>query len=222
LSSICCCSFNRLAQAVRRYGRPISVRTDNEAAFTSRTFRCALFVLGIRHQRTAPCCPWQNGRVERFFGTLKHSLDRLEVASGQALDTALGEFRFFYNHVRPHQNLASATPAEAWAGIDPLRDPVKHEFWFEAWEGLLRGYYLRRWDNAESRCRFNPGKAVRRCRVCPVPARTDERDSAPKTGNRPRRTGETGRNRSGSKTNVCQKPRFRALSLLRGHADRTT
>jgi len=86
----------------------------------------------------------QNGRVERFFGTLKDKLDRLAVDSLQALNQALGEFRFFYNHVRPHQNLGGRTPAEAWMGVNPYVDSYKKEYWFEAWDGLLRGYYLRR------------------------------------------------------------------------------
>ncbi len=136
--------INRLIQAIRRYGKPRLVRTDNEAVFASKTFRLALLALGIRHQRSAPHSPWENGRVERFFGTLKESLDRLAVDSLGPLQEALREFRFFYNHVRPHQNLAGATPAEAWAGIDPFKAGIRNEYWFEAWDGLLCGYYLRR------------------------------------------------------------------------------
>jgi len=115
-----------------------------EPVFTSRVFRVALLLLGIRHQRTDLHCPWQNGRVKRFFGTLKHSLDQLSVDSGSALACALAEFRFFYNHVRPHQNLLGLTPAEAWAGVDSFATPHENEYWFEAWDGLLQGYYLRR------------------------------------------------------------------------------
>jgi putative transposase len=134
----------KLAEAIRRYGKPRIVRTDNESVFTSRAFRLALFLLGIRHQRTDPGCPWQNGRVERFFGTLKAKLDRLAVDSFEALNAALAGFRFFYHHVRPHQSLGGRTPAEAWAGIDPFTAQHRGEYWFEAWEGLLAGYYLRR------------------------------------------------------------------------------
>ena len=130
--------------AIGRYGKPGAVRTDNESIFASRLFRFTLFAIGIRHQRTDTGCPWQNGRIERFFGTLKNKLDRLAVDSLDALTLALTEFRFFYNHVRPHQNLGGATPAEAWTGIDPYATRDKGEYWFEAWEGLLRGYYLRR------------------------------------------------------------------------------
>lgn len=136
--------ISKLLAAIRRYGKPQALRTDNESVFVSRTFRFALLILGIRHQRTDPGCPWQNGRVERFFGTLKEKLDRLAVTSFEALNGALTEFRFFHNHVRPHQNLSGHTPAEAWVGVDPFTTRPKDEYWFEAWEGLLRGYYLRR------------------------------------------------------------------------------
>jgi transposase InsO family protein len=136
--------IGKLAQAVRSYGKPHALRTDNEPVFTSRAFRLALFLLGIRHQRIDPHCPWQNGRVERFFGTLNRKLDRLGADSLVALNRALTDFRFFYNHVRPHQNLDGATPAEAWAGIGPASSAPKGEYWFEAWDGLLKGYYLRR------------------------------------------------------------------------------
>lgn len=134
----------KLIEPIRRYGKPKTVRTDNEAVFTSGVFRFALLLLGVRHQTTDLGCPWQNGRVERFFGTLKEKLDRLAVDSFQALNQALTELRFFYNHVRAHQNLEGRTPAEAWAGVQAYADSYQKEYWFEAWNGLLQGYYLRR------------------------------------------------------------------------------
>jgi len=114
-----------LIETLQRYGKPRAIRTDNEAVFTSRLFRSALALLRIRHQRTALHCPWQNGRVERFFRTLKEKLDRWAVDGTEQLELALGDFRTWYNHVRPHQHLGGATPAEAWVGIDPyVRIPV--------------------------------------------------------------------------------------------------
>ena len=86
--------LGHLFLAIGKYGTPKFLRTDNESIFTSRLFRGALFLLGIRQQRSDPGCPWQNGRVERFFGTLKNKLDRLEVVSLDALSVALGEFGF--------------------------------------------------------------------------------------------------------------------------------
>lgn len=78
----------KLVEAIKRYGKPRAIRTANKAIFTSRTFRLALLLLGIRHQRTDLHCPWQNGRVERFFGTLKQKLDQLAVDSLAALNRA--------------------------------------------------------------------------------------------------------------------------------------
>ena len=141
------CSWTLLGYlflAIGKYGKPRMVRTDNEACFNSRLFRAMLWLAGIRHQKSDPGCPWQNGRIERLFGTLKGKMNWLEVVSFDALNIALGEFRFWYNQVRPHQHLGGRTPAEAWDGVNPFAVKIKNESWFEAWDGLLQGYYLRR------------------------------------------------------------------------------
>ena len=132
-----------LLEIIRIYGKPKVIRTDNEPIFTSRLFSEGLKQLGIRHQRTDPGCPWQNGRIERLFGTLKDRLDQWQVANILQLNIDLGIFRHWYNHIRPHQNLNGKTPAEAWSGITPYAKPPKQEYWFEAWGGLLMGYELR-------------------------------------------------------------------------------
>ncbi|MDE3072711.1 MAG: transposase family protein, partial [Pseudomonadota bacterium] len=82
-----------LCDAIEQHGKPKAIRTDNEAIFQSRLFKTALGLLGIRHQTTELHCPWQNGRIERFFGTLKNKLDRWAVADGIALNTSLVVFR---------------------------------------------------------------------------------------------------------------------------------
>lgn len=135
--------LRHLLDTIEKYGKPQFLRTDNEAVFTSRLFRFGLWLLGVKHQRTDKGCPWMNGRVERFFGTLKGKLNHWEVDSVVQLNSALNQFRFWYNHVRPHQHLDGRTPAEVWAGEDVYTTKSKKELWFEAWEGLLTGYYLR-------------------------------------------------------------------------------
>jgi transposase InsO family protein len=132
-----------LLDAIEQYGKPTILRTDNEAVFTSLLFRLVLWFLGIRHQRTDLHCPWQNGRIERFFGTLKDKLDRWEVDTLEQLNGSLSQFRFWYNHVRAHQNLGGRTPAEVWQGVDVYAKRPQREYWFEAWDGLLTGIYLR-------------------------------------------------------------------------------
>ena len=103
---------------MKQYGRPQFLRTDNEAVLVSRLFRLGLWLLGIQHQRIEPGCPWQNGRVERFIGTVKRELARESVSSSNDFAIALQEIRTWYNHDRPHAHLQGRTPAEVWAGID--------------------------------------------------------------------------------------------------------
>jgi len=131
--------LENLIAAIKFYGKPKIIRTDNEAVFTSRLFRLGLWVLGIKHQTTEVACPWQNGKVERFFGTLKQKLNQWEVGNIGDLNHSLHFFRFWYNHVRPHDYLDGSTPVEKWRGSKGNAIRAK---WFEAWDGLLGGFYL--------------------------------------------------------------------------------
>jgi transposase InsO family protein len=131
-----------LLDAIERFGKPKAIRTDNEAIFRSLMFRFVLWKLDIEHQRTDLHCPWQNGRIERFFGTLKAKLDHLIVTDRNALNEALAIFRYWYNQVRPHQHLQGRTPHEAWHGIDVYRCRIRRRVEYEAWDGLLQGEYL--------------------------------------------------------------------------------
>ena len=133
-----------LLDAIERYSKPAAIRTDHESCFTGKLFRFVLWFLGIRHQVTELHCPWQNGRVERFFGTLKEKLDHWAVDGLDDLALDLGDFRAWYNHVRPHQHLCGRTPAEAWQGIDPYATPPKTVRYFTAWDGMLTGFWMRR------------------------------------------------------------------------------
>jgi transposase InsO family protein len=70
------CTWMLLAHvclAIAKYGVPYAARTDSEAMFTSKTWRLAFKLAGICRQRSRPGCPWENGRIERLFGTLKQS-----------------------------------------------------------------------------------------------------------------------------------------------------
>ncbi len=126
-----------ILDSVERFGRPRYLRRDNEAIFASRWFTVGLALVGIRHQRIDRFCPWQNGRIERVFGTLKSRLLRWWEAAGVPDDVQadLDLLRVWYNHVRPHQGLRGQVPAEVW---DPGRRGALRVF--DAWGGLLSGY----------------------------------------------------------------------------------
>jgi transposase InsO family protein len=127
-----------LLDAIERFGQPRILRTGNEPVFTSRLFRWALIVLGIRHQRTAPFAPWQNGRIERLFVTFKNRILPWLADNGipDQLDPDLALFRAWHSHARLHRHLDGLTPALAWAGKEPAGRPR----YVSEWNGLLTGF----------------------------------------------------------------------------------
>jgi transposase InsO family protein len=131
--------LRELIVAFRRFGLPKRLRVDNEACFNSHLMRSALALLGVRLQTTELHCPWQNGRIERFFGTFNQHLDRITIADADDLRCKLIEFRAWYNHVRTHQHLHGYTPAEAWDG---RTKSTRRPQWFEVWEGRISGWFF--------------------------------------------------------------------------------
>lgn len=139
--------LGHLCLAIGKHGKPRALRTDNEIVFKSFAFKTLLKLLGIRRQCTQVCAPWQNGRIERLFGTLKPLLRQLVIPSSMALGDALSEFTLFYNHCRPHQALGGLTPADALQGRNWNNFTKFSTEDFEsvgALDGLLFGYHLRR------------------------------------------------------------------------------
>ena len=81
-----------------------------------------------------------NGRVERFFGTLKEKLAQHVIQSCQQLDRDLASFLRWYHYVRPHHHLNGKTPMEALTG--KRANGRGDAFYFNQWDGLLTGFYL--------------------------------------------------------------------------------
>ena len=69
--------LGHLCLAIARHGKPRKLRTDNEAIFNSWVLEGFLKLAGIQHQTTQKHAPWQNGRIERLFGTLDPLLKQL-------------------------------------------------------------------------------------------------------------------------------------------------
>jgi putative transposase len=123
--------LGKLLIAFGEFGLPKAIRSDNASVFRTVLFRATLKLLGVRQQFTQLHSPWQNGRIERFWRTLKETLgtkpvrlqqglrvmqEQMRFASFAAMQSVLSEFRDFYNHSRPHQALSGRTPAMVWCG----------------------------------------------------------------------------------------------------------
>ena len=132
--------LREILEVIERFGVPGCLRTDNERVLTSRIFRFGLRWLGIRHQRTERCTPWQNGRIERFFGTFKEALRSRPAAEESLSDQDLRTFRFWYNHCRAHQHLDGRTPADAWN--EKPKSASDRPTFFSEWDGQLAGFFF--------------------------------------------------------------------------------
>jgi len=71
------------SQAIQKRGLPRGAMSDNGAAMVAEEFACGLSSLGIVHEKTLPYSPYQNGKQERFWGTMEGRL--LEMLEGVEL-----------------------------------------------------------------------------------------------------------------------------------------
>jgi transposase InsO family protein len=120
--------------AMRSYGVPEEVLTDNGKVFTGRFHKPGVPVEvlfdricrenGIIHRLTKIHSPTTTGKIERLHQTLQREL--LDVhgpfASIEALQAALDAWREEYNTDRPHQSLAMAFPASRFT---PASSPLE-------------------------------------------------------------------------------------------------
>lgn len=127
-----------LISAIELFDKPESIRTDNEIVFTSRLVKFAFWLLGIKHQKSDKGCPWQNGKIERFFGTFKSKLRCLPIDYETSITKLLIEYRCWYNHLRPHDYLDGQTPSEVFS---QKSKSLKQPRLFQFWDGALVGYY---------------------------------------------------------------------------------
>lgn len=113
---------NMLALArscVRAFGCPRFLVTDHGAQFRRR-FKEALGKGGVTLVKGRIKSCQFNGRVERFFRTLK-LWQRLTLFAWRRewIQKKLDTFRVWYNTERPMWTLGGRTPGETWAGKSP-------------------------------------------------------------------------------------------------------
>ena len=110
-----------LGLAMRRWGVPVEILTDNGKVFTGRFNHPPAEVLfdricrenGITHRLTQPRSPTTTGKIERFHRSLRTEFrtDRTfkDLATAQA---ELDEWVADYNTNRPHQAIGMVPPAQ--------------------------------------------------------------------------------------------------------------
>jgi transposase InsO family protein len=91
--------------------------SDNSPQFVARDFKEFILICGMTHVRASPYYPQSNGKLERWFKSLKGECIRvktpLTVEDARRLVT---EFVNHYNTVRLHSAIANVTPTDRLAG----------------------------------------------------------------------------------------------------------
>lgn len=123
-----------LALAMRTFGCPAEILTDNGKVFTGRfgpgtgevLFDLICRENGIKHILTAPRSPTTTGKVERWHKTLRREfLDGRVFDSIEHAQAELDVWVEHYNHDRPHQAIGMVAPWERFrlANTEPV-EPV--------------------------------------------------------------------------------------------------
>ena len=93
-------------------GVPKHIRSDNGPEFTAKKIRDWLTELGVKTLFIEPGSPWENGYIESFNGKLRDELLNREIFTTLIEAKILIEqWRWEYNHVRPHSALRYRPPA---------------------------------------------------------------------------------------------------------------
>jgi transposase InsO family protein len=90
---------------------PEAVMSDNGACYRARLFAAEVARVGARQIFTPPYTPRWNGKVERFFQTLKREWGYAHAWPNSGERTrALASFLRYYNRRRPHSSLGDRPP----------------------------------------------------------------------------------------------------------------
>lgn len=105
-------------------GIPDHIRSDNGAEFTAPAIRLWLEKrIGVTPLYISPGSPWENGYNESFNGKFrKEFLDLEGFTTLKEAQVLAGQWRYLYNHIRPHISLGYKPPAPL---AHPLPDTLR-------------------------------------------------------------------------------------------------
>jgi putative transposase len=91
--------------------------SDNGPQFIAKDFKEFIRLCGMTHVKTSPYYPQSNGKMERWYKTLKGECIRVKAPSSLAdARRIVAEFVAHYNEVRLHSAIGYVTPADKLAG----------------------------------------------------------------------------------------------------------
>lgn len=144
--------INQIRSIIAEYSCPIAIITDHGEQFTSKEFKRFIYNFKIDHRKGKIRSPFSNGKIERFFGSLKRDILNLTlVLAVKRLNSLLKDYQIYYNQYRPHQSLLGSTPENVYThnrifSIRPLSKEKKllgKVRRIKFCEGMLNAYVLK-------------------------------------------------------------------------------
>ena len=108
-----------------RHGPPKYIRSDNGSEFIEKELRTWLTAMKIKTLYIEPGSPWlpseatpqraiariTNGYIESFHARFREEcLNREQLWTLTEARVVIEDWRWLYNHVRPHRSLGNVTP----------------------------------------------------------------------------------------------------------------
>lgn len=104
-----------LKKAIRRFGAPKRIRSDNGPEFVAEAISSWLKASGVGTVYIEPGSPWENPFAESFHSRLRSEcLNREWFLNVLDANACIGTFRDEYNTVRPHSGISYRSPQEIY------------------------------------------------------------------------------------------------------------
>ena len=114
---------NMLDEAIKKYGKPEVIKSDNGSEFRSHHMRKWSEERGIKLEYIEAGKPTQNAQIESFNGTLREEELRInEYENLKEVQKRLDKWREIYNKERPHSSLGYAPPASRRRSLESVFD----------------------------------------------------------------------------------------------------
>ena len=139
---------------------PKMIRSDNGAPFAVYNTPLGIgrlsviwMALGILPDRITPGKLYQNGSHERRHRDLKQGVQKVNRGSINYYQNLIDQWRYYYNHIRPHETLGMVTPAIVYSlsprDFDGYIDEICYPNGFERRKVCKNGYI--KYDNQSIR-----------------------------------------------------------------------
>ena len=116
-----------MGRLIEEHGSPENIRSDNGSEFIEKELRKWLRDNHIKTLYIDPGSPWQNGYIESFNARLRDEcLNREQLWTLTEARVVLEDWRWKYNHLRPHRSLGYITPLKFAQQQEALHQPNQY------------------------------------------------------------------------------------------------